>query len=87
MKKVYNRKMATALLAAVAVGYAVNAFIGVIAFLVVGALLSKGSVPENGMRKIMESDDRSTLDELSEDLWLDPVFSDIPGNINNHSDN
>ncbi len=86
MKKVYI-KMAIALLAAVAVGYAVNAFIGVFAFFIVGALLSKGSVPENGMRKIMESDDRSTLDELSEDLWLDPVFSDIPGNINNHSDN
>lgn len=87
MNIVYIREMAIALLAALAVGYAVNALVGVIAFFVVGVLLSKGSVPENGMRKIMESDDGSTLDELSEDLWLDPVFSDIPGNINNHSDN
>jgi len=57
MKKAYIREMAIALLAAVAVGYAFNALIGVIAFFVVGVLLSKGSVPKTEMKNVIEPED------------------------------
>lgn len=55
MEKMYIREIAIALLAAVAVGYAFNALIGVIAFFVAGAFLSKGSVPEDNLHKVVDS--------------------------------
>jgi len=57
MKKRYIREMAIALLAAVAVGYAFNALIGAIAFFVVGAFLSKGSVPKTEMKNVIKPED------------------------------
>jgi len=57
MEKAYIREMVIALLAAVAVSYVVNAFISVIVFFVVGALLSKGSVPKNEVKKVIEPED------------------------------
>jgi uncharacterized membrane protein len=70
--------MAIALLAAVAVGYAVNAFIGVIAFFVVGTFLSKGSVPKNEMKKVIEKDNPEhefgTIEFAAKDLLTNPLF-------------
>jgi len=75
MKKAYIREMAIALLAAVAVGYAVNAFIGVIAFFVVGALLSKGSVPKSERQRI--ADDVPETETYAADY----KYSYLPSNI------
>jgi len=78
MKKAYIREMVIALLAAVAVGYAVNAFTGVIAFFVVGALLSNGSVPKNEMQNVIKKDNSEhefgTIEFAVKDLLTNPLF-------------
>jgi len=75
MKKVYIREMAIALLAAAAVGYAGDAFIGVIVFFVAGALLSKGSVPKSERQRI--ADDVPETDNYAADY----KYSYLPSNI------
>ncbi|KON46641.1 hypothetical protein AL013_12050 [Mariprofundus ferrooxydans] len=71
MKQSYIKEMAIALLAAIAVGWVTHSLLGVIAFFVIGAFLSKGSVPENEMRKIAKSEEDELGCGHSLDLGLE----------------
>ncbi len=80
MKQSYIREIAITLLAAIVAGYAVNALIGVVAFFVVGAFLSKGSVAKEELQKVVESSDPKrepgTIEYAAKDLLTNPIFKD-----------
>jgi len=55
MKQSYIKEMAIALLAAFAVGWVTHGLLGVVAFFAIGAFLSKGSVSDEEMQRIMNT--------------------------------
>ena len=61
--KTYYKEIIISLIAAIAVGIAFNALIGLVSFFIIGSMLSKGSVPKEEMDKILNDNSPMPWDE------------------------
>ena len=61
--KNYYKEIIISLIAAIAVGIAFNALLGLVSFFIIGSMLSKGSVPKEEMDKILNDDSTMPWDK------------------------